>query len=41
MLYFADRILKALADVVVGSVIVLVHMAIADRQRVRAHQPSS
>jgi hypothetical protein len=30
---WADRIAKAVADVTVGTVIVLVHVAMADRQR--------
>ncbi len=30
---FADRMVKALSDVTVGTVIVLVHVAIADRNR--------
>ena len=32
MLRIADRVIKTFADVTVGSVIVLVHMAIADRE---------
>ena len=31
MLHLADRVLKLVADVTVGSAIVLVHMALADR----------
>ena len=34
---FADRIAKSFADVTVGTVIVLVHVALADRK----HQPRS
>ena len=29
---FADRVVKAVSDVTVGTVIVLVHVALADRQ---------
>jgi hypothetical protein len=35
---FADRVAKAVSDVTVGTVIVLVHMAMADRAR-RPKQP--
>ncbi|HSN30822.1 MAG TPA: hypothetical protein VLT45_31255 [Kofleriaceae bacterium] len=30
---FADRVVKAVSDVTVGTVIVLVHVALADRTR--------
>ena len=30
---WADRLVKAVSDVTVGTVIVLVHVALADRQR--------
>jgi len=30
---FADRVVKAVSDVTVGTVIVLVHVAMADRKR--------
>lgn len=30
---FADRVVKAVSDVTVGTVIVLVHVALADRAR--------
>jgi hypothetical protein len=30
---FADRVVKAVSDVTVGTVIVLVHVALADRSR--------
>jgi hypothetical protein len=30
---FADRVVKAVSDVTVGTVIVLVHVALADRRR--------
>jgi hypothetical protein len=30
---FADRVVKAVSDVTVGTVIVLVHVALADRKR--------
>jgi hypothetical protein len=33
---FADRVVKAVSDVTVGTVIVLVHVALADRRRPRA-----
>lgn len=33
MLRFAERVMKTVADVTIGSVIVLVHVAIADRER--------
>jgi len=36
---FADRVVKAVSDVTVGTVIVLVHVALADRTR-KALQPS-
>ena len=32
---FADRVVKAVSDVTVGTVIVLVHVALADRRRHR------
>jgi hypothetical protein len=35
----ADRAVKAVADVTVGTVIVLVHVALADRKASRALQP--
>lgn len=35
VLRLADRVMKTLADVTVGSVIVLAHVAIADRERAR------
>lgn len=35
---FADRVVKAVSDVTVGTVIVLVHVALADRTR-RALEP--
>ncbi len=44
---FADRVVKAVSDVTVGTVIVLVHVALADRRArearlaaERARQPS-
>ncbi len=37
---FADRVVKAVADVTVGTVIVLVHVALADRTR-RSARPAS
>jgi hypothetical protein len=30
---FADRVVKAVSDVTLGTVIVLVHVALADRER--------
>ena len=35
---FADRFVKAVSDVTVGTVIVLVHVAIADRNQQRRKQ---
>jgi hypothetical protein len=35
MLRLADKMMKTLADVTVGSIIVLAHVAIADRRRTR------
>ena len=35
MLQLADRVVKAVADVTVGTVIVLVHVALAERRAVR------
>ena len=35
---FADRVVKAVSDVTVGTVIVLVHVVLADRKRRPAHQ---
>lgn len=32
---FADRVVKAVSDVTVGTVIVLVHVALADRSKTR------
>jgi len=32
---FADRVVKAVSDVTVGTVIVLVHVALADRNKQR------
>jgi hypothetical protein len=37
---FADRVVKAVSDVTVGTVIVLVHVALADRSR-RVHNTDS
>ncbi len=41
---FADRVVKTVSDVTVGTVIVLVHVILADRQTVKAlraaRQPS-
>jgi hypothetical protein len=34
---FADRVVKAVSDVTVGTVIVLVHVALADRKRKPVH----
>jgi hypothetical protein len=36
MLRIADRVMKAVADVTVGSVIVLVHIALAERDAARS-----
>ena len=36
---WADRMVKAVSDVTVGTVIVLVHIALADRNNRRAGQP--
>jgi hypothetical protein len=41
MLSLADRLVKALSDVTVGTVIVLVHVAMADRTNQRLHSASS
>jgi hypothetical protein len=38
---FADRVVKAVSDVTVGTVIVLVHVALADRQTLKALRESS
>jgi hypothetical protein len=35
----ADRVVKAVSDATVGTVIVLVHVALADRARLRAPVP--
>lgn len=35
---FADRVVKAVSDVTVGTVIVLFHVALADRNRKAARQ---
>ena len=35
---FADRMVKAVSDVTVGTVIVLVHIALADRTRTKARE---
>lgn len=35
---FADRVVKAVSDVTVGTVIVLVHVALADRKRQTSEQ---
>ena len=37
---WADRMVKAVSDVTVGTVIVLVHVALADRHR-RIEQPTA
>lgn len=34
---FADRVVKAVSDVTVGTVIVLLHVALADRNNRRVH----
>lgn len=36
----ADRVVKAVSDVTVGTVIVLVHVALADRNK-RLHPPTA
>jgi hypothetical protein len=36
---FADRVVKAVSDVTVGTVIVLVHVALADRKSRRQPVP--
>jgi hypothetical protein len=41
MLSLADRWVKALSDVTVGTVIVLVHVAMADRTNQRLHPVQS
>jgi hypothetical protein len=33
---FADRVVKAVSDVTVGTVIVLVHVALAERKRLES-----
>jgi hypothetical protein len=38
---FADRVVKAMSDMTVGTVIVLVHVAMADRKRVRSKRLAS
>jgi len=38
---FADRVVKAVSDITVGTVIVLVHVAMADRKRRPARRLSS
>ncbi|HWO20800.1 MAG TPA: hypothetical protein VNO30_18665 [Kofleriaceae bacterium] len=38
MLRLADRAMKAVADVTLGTVIVLVHVALAERQGTRRSQ---
>ena len=38
---FADRVVKAVSDVTVGTVIVLVHVALADRQTLKQLRASS
>jgi hypothetical protein len=38
---FADRVVKAVSDVTVGTVIVLVHVALADRNRKQASASKS
>jgi hypothetical protein len=35
----ADRVVKAVSDATVGTVIVLVHVALADRKRLRRETP--
>lgn len=35
----ADRVVKAVSDVIVGTVIVLVHVALADRARKPVREP--
>jgi len=37
---FADRVVKAVSDVTIGTVIVLVHVALADRNRLRRLEAS-
>ena len=39
MLRLADRVVKAVADVTLGTVIVLVHVALAERQWARRQPP--
>ena len=34
----ADRVVKAVSDVTVGTVIVLVHVALADRSKHKRHE---
>lgn len=36
---FADRMVKAVSDITVGTVIVLVHVAMADRKRALGTAP--
>lgn len=41
MWQLADRVVKAVSDVTVGTVIVLVHVALADRTRKALHNQRS